>query len=275
MITFSELGRWGRLGNQMYEYAALLGIGFELGYEVAIPPLDQHLLGSCFDISAPILTRRDRRRIRHHFHEPRIGWSERYRGIEDFTDLTGFFQSERYFPPREVVKAEFTFHPALLEVAASIVEPWRGAGRPVVGVTVRRGDYQLNPQQFVQLWSTDFYDRAVSVIDEQVTPDAVFLVSSDEPEWCRERFADERFVVLDDAPDEAQLALLTMCDHLIIANSSFAWWGAWLNDAPGLRLASDTWWGEHGDAPEADRDPLPDGWIALPVGVAQSAPSRD
>jgi hypothetical protein len=265
VITFSELGQWGRLGNQLYEYAALLGIGRELGFDVAIPPLDQHELGSCFEIRAPILTRRDRRHIRHRLHEPRIGYSPRYRDIDDFTDLTGYFQSPRYFPDRAALKQELVFRPELLDAGAAAVERHRVHGQPVVGVTVRRGDYLLHPHQFVQLWATDFYDRAFSFVTEKVGDDVVFLVSSDDPSWCRDHFTDPRVVVVDGVADQAQLAMLTLCDHLVLANSSFAWWAAWLSDVADLRVASATWWGQDCDAPESDRDPLPAGWTELAI----------
>jgi hypothetical protein len=259
VITFSRLGRWGRLGNQMFEYASLLGIGSRLGYDVAIPPPDRHALCSCFQITAPVLTRPDRRRLRHVFQEPRLGYSERFWAIEDFTDLRGFFQSQRYFPPREVVAREFTFHPDLAEAATAVLRPWRDQGRVVVGMTVRRQDYQEHPDLFVQLWDTDFYERALESFEDL---DPVVLVSSDDPDWCRHRFTGERFVFADHISDNAQLAALARCDHMIVANGSFAWWAAWLNDGPGRRIAPSRW---YGDALEAQRDPLPSGWEALEV----------
>ncbi len=262
MISFTELGRWGRLGNQLYEYAALVGIGLELGYDIAIPPFGHHALGDCFELTAPILTARDHSRLRHVFTEPAIGFTPRYRSIEDGTDLRGFFQSPRYFPPRAILAAELTFRPTLLEAATSVLAPWRASGRPVVGVTVRRGDYQLHPDQFLPLWTGDYYDDAIALVADL---DPVFLVSSDEPDWCRTRFVGEQFVVVDTISDQAQLALLTRCDHLILANSSFAWWAAWLNGGDGMRIAASRWWGEECDAPESTRDPLPEGWTEVPV----------
>lgn len=260
MITFSQLGRWGRLGNQMYEYAALLGIGAELGYTVKIPPLSRHLLAACFRITTPVYRRHELWRVRRVFEEPCIGYSARYRAIRDNTDLRGFFQSPRYFPPREVVRREFTFHPRHLAAAETLLRPLRDQGRAVAGVMVRRGDYQLSPQQFVQLWSTGYYDNALAVVDQF---DPVYVVSSDDPAWCRQRFVGERFRFADGIDDYAQLALLARCDHLIIANSSYAWWAAWLNESPGLRIAPARWWGDDCDFPESDRDPLPDGWLAV------------
>jgi hypothetical protein len=259
MITFSRLGQWGRLGNQMYSYATLLGIGTKLGYDVAIPPPEEHELGSCFDVTAPILTEGDRRRIRHVFHEPRYGYSDRFWAIEDFTDLRGFFRSERFFPPRDVVRREFTFKPELIDAAAGFLQPWRDEGREIVGMAVRRGDYQQFPEYFVQLWDTDFYDRALLEFEGL---DAVIVVSSDDPEWCRQRYADERMVFADSLSDTAQLAMFTLCDHMIISNSTFSWWGAWLNDGPGRRIAPDRW---RGELHESQRDPLPEGWDALPI----------
>jgi hypothetical protein len=259
MIAFSRLGRWGRLGNQMFEYAALLGIGMRLGYDVAIPSADRHSLASCFEVSAPTLGNRARARLRHVFQEPRIGYSERFWAIEDFTDIRGFFQSPRYFPPRDVVMAEFAFRPDLLEAAEQVLQPLRDDGRVVVGMTVRRADYQEHKQLFVQLWESDYYDRALAQLEAL---DPIVVVSSDDPGWCRERFRGDRFVFPDSISDTAQLALLTRCDHVIVSNSSFAWWGAWLNDGPGRRIAASRWFT---DALEPHRDPLPEGWEALEV----------
>jgi hypothetical protein len=259
MITFSMLGGWGRLGNQMFEYAALLGIGMRLGYVVAVPPPDRHALASCFDITAPTLDGRARQELRHLFQEPRLGYSERFWAIEDFTDIRGYFQSPRYFPPRDVVMAEFTFRADLMEAAASVLQPWRDEGSVIVGMSVRRGDYVRMPKLFVQLWDTDFYDRALAEFEDL---DPIVVVSSNEPDWCRERFAGDRFVFADSISDNAQLALLTQCDHLIVSNSSFSWWGAWLNDGPGRRIAASRWFGE---ILEPHRDPLPEGWEALEV----------
>jgi Glycosyl transferase family 11 len=259
LITFSRLGKWGRLGNQMYEYAALLGIGMKLGYEIAIPPHEQHALDSCFDVTAPILSERDLRKIRHVFQEPRYGYSERFWSIEDYTDLRGFFRSEFFFPPREVVKREFAFKPELVEAAAEFLQPWRDEGREIVGMAVRRGDFALFPEHFVQLWETDFFDRALAEFDGL---DRVVVVSSNEPDWCRQRFAGERLMFPDSLSDTEQLAMFTLCDHMIVSNSTFSWWGAWLNDRPGRRIAPSRW---RVGVLEAQRDPLPVGWEALEI----------
>lgn len=277
MISFQQLGQWGRLGNQMYEYAALLGIGAELGYDVAIPAADRHQLAGCFAITAPVLRRRDLRRIKHVHTEPTVGWSDAYRSIRDGTDLRGFFQSPRYFPDREVVRREFSFHAPIRKAAEAAEQRWRALApdRALVGVTVRRGDYQLHPEQFVPLWSTGFYDRAMTCLRDLLGPgvEPQYLVSSDEPDWCRSQFVgdDVHVIGADDGIDDvAQLALLARCDHLIIANSSYSWWAAWLNDARrrpgepiGSTIAAARWWGDDCAYPEATREALPSPWVTV------------
>ena len=270
MISFQQLGQWGRLGNQMYEYAALLGIGAELGYDVGIPPPDRHQLADCFEITAPVLRRRDLLRIRHVHVEPSVGWSDAYRGIRDGTDLRGFFQSPRYFPATEVLRRELTFHAPIRAAAAAAESALRAraGGRPLVGLTVRRGDFLVHGEQFVPLWSNGFYDRAQARLRDGLGPgvDPFVVVSSDEPDWCRTAFAGEPFHVIgadEGIDDVAQLALLARCDHLIIANSSYSWWAAWLNEQAGMIIAAARWWGDDCAYPEATRDPLPAGWLEV------------
>ena len=270
MISFQQLGQWGRLGNQLYEYAALLGIGAELGYEVGIPPPDRHQLADCFTISAPVLRRRDLRRITHVHVEPTVGWSDAYRTIRDGTDLRGFFQSPAYFPPEAVLRNELTFL-APIRSAADAAERRlraRAGDRPLVGMTVRRGDFLLHGEQFVPLWSTGFYDRALARLRDGLGPgvDPLVIVSSDDPDWCRATYTGAGFHVIgpaDRIDDVAQLALLARCDHLIIANSSYSWWAAWLNEKAGMTITAARWWGDDCAYPEATRDPAPDGWLEV------------
>jgi hypothetical protein len=194
--------------------------------------------------------------------EPSIGFSPSVYDIDDFTDLRGYLQSPRYFPDRDVVLRELAFDDATRRAAADVLASARRGGRPVVGITVRRGDYLVQPVQFVPLWEGSFYDDAIATLDHL---DPVYLVSSDDPAWCRGRFRDDRFRVVEGIDDVAQMALLAMCDHLVVANSSFAWWAAWLNESDGCRVTAARWWGEDCAFPESTRDPVPEGWIELPV----------
>ena len=94
MITNTGIGRLGQLGNQIFQYAAILGIGERLGLAVKIPPLAQHDLGDLFRLSADIYTAADLRSIRHQFRESVNSFDQAWTGIEDATDLHGYFQEK-------------------------------------------------------------------------------------------------------------------------------------------------------------------------------------
>lgn len=258
----SSLGVIGKLGNQMFQYAALLGISRRLGYEVLIPPLEQLDLARLFPISAEVITTSELRRLRHRFEEDRVGYTDAWRSIPDDCDLYGYFQSPRYFPDDETVAREFAFLPQVLGPAQEAVAARRQGDRPLIGVTIRRADYLVNPE-FVVLSDTDYYHQVFAHFEAL---DPLYLLSSDDPDWCRRTYTGPEFTFMTELTDHQQLAALTMCDHLAIANSSFAWWAAWLNRTPGRTvLAASRWFTDGGDYPDAERDPLPGDWTEIPI----------
>jgi hypothetical protein len=264
VITMSSLGVIGKLGNQMFQYAALLGISERLGLELKIPPLAQIDLARLCPISAEVITTSELRALRHRFEERKVGYHEDWRSIPDGCDVFGYFQSPRYFPDDDVVRRELAFVPDVLGPATARLDALRAAepGRPIVGVTVRRADYLINPE-FVVLSDTDYYPQ---VFDHFAPLSPRFLMSSDDPAWCRATFPGHEFAFMDELTDHQQLAALTLCDHLGIANSSYAWWAAWLNRTPGRTVvAASRWFTDGGEYPDHERDPLPDGWIEIKI----------
>lgn len=139
------------------------------------------------------------------------------------SSLSGYWQSEFYFKDiRDLLIGEFVPKqvPALPE--------WM-AGSETVAVHIRRTDY-LVESGFGSL-KEKYYHDAIEMMRSKVS-DPVFVFFSDDLEWCRSNFQDSRFVFFDDRdwqPDYLQLFLMSRCRHQIIANSSFSWWGAWLN----------------------------------------------
>src|SRR5947209_2360669 len=161
MITSSWLGRLGRLGNQLFQYAALLGVAERRGYEVRLPPRSQHELASAISIEPPTYTSADLRRIRHRFiqvhPEGGFGYEATLENIPDWCDVVGFFQSRRHFPPEDRLRKLLALRPEVIDQAD---EFWRLAagGAPVVGLMVRRGDFVGN-RWFSQLWEQGYYSR--------------------------------------------------------------------------------------------------------------------
>ena len=148
-------------------------------------------------------------------------------------DFKGLFLSYRYwYPVRADIFRIFRFKKEILEPAASLVESIKSGAREVVSVHVRRKDY-LEMRHLVNL-SLDYYANAWS----QFSGDQfVFLVFSDDIEWCKTAFNRRRNVVY--APQASQyvdMCAMSLCDHHIIANSSFSFWGALLNRNPAKRV---------------------------------------
>lgn len=94
---------------------------------------------------------------------------------------------------------------------------------PYVSIHVRRGDYVDNPF-YVQLWETDYYDKAIALF-----PLKKFIVFSDDPEYCKERFKGDRFQVVTGGDELSDLNEMASCESNILANSSFSWWAGYLN----------------------------------------------
>jgi hypothetical protein len=266
VITVPALGRNGRLGNQMFQYAALLGIAEQLGVEPTVPPDDQHELGRCFRrLSARRFATSELRRVRHRWVETSLRFDPAVWNLRDNTALWGYFQSQAYFPDRSVLVQEFRFSPESFARAAALVDELRRRTPCVVGVTVRLGDYVGNPEMLALL-DTDFYDRALALLTERHGPEALFVVSSDDPATCCSRFAGPSYVHLADHLDSPwdHLAFLTLTDELVASNSSFAWWAGHLGPPERRVITASRWFTEDGTYPEAEREHHP-GWEELEV----------
>lgn len=101
-----------------------------------------------------------------------------------------------------------------------------------ISVHVRRQDL-LKEKDFGVL-DLDYYNRAFDFFSKKFRYEHVkYIIFSDDIEWCKKSFTSlNTFFVEDEAwsEDYLQLYLMTKCNHNIVANSSFSWWGAWLND---------------------------------------------
>ena len=256
----------GRLGNQLYQYAALVGIAHRLGLEATIPPYDQHELAGPFaSLSARVHTPAEAAALRHTWVETRLGVDPSVWGVADGTDLRGFFQSPWYFPPRSQLLAEYRFRDELLEAASEAVGKIRERGDRIVGMAVRLGDFVANPE-FLDLAGTSYYDDALRVVRDRNGEGTVIVVSSDDPETCRGRITGPDVVHLDDllAGTLEHLAFLTLTDELVISNSTFAWWAAYLGPEDRPVVTARRWFSEDGTYPEGERERHP-GWQELEV----------
>ncbi len=201
----------------------------------------------------------------------RYAWEKQFNfepwilSLKDPVYLDGYWQSERYFKEIEpTIRDEFRAK-----------EPLAGKNKELgdlvlsvnaASLHVRRADYVTNP--LANLWNgtcdVDYYVRAISTIASTVE-NPHFFVFSDDIEWARQNIPlDHNAVYVDHnnaATNYEDLRLMSLCKHNIIANSTFSWWGAWLNRNPDkVVIAPQKWF----QTPKMDtRDLVPDTWITL------------
>ena len=231
MIGFNALGQLGRLGNQMFQFAALKGIARHHGYQFCFPPsvnknewTDHQLLipfklGSTNELNIQYIDV-DRPTVL----EKGFGFDkDLFDTCPDWITIQGFFQTEKYFKHIEKeIKNDFIFRD---DISIPCGEMMSSIG-DAVALHIRRTDYITNPNH--TCLSMDYYQKALTYFKDDPV-----LIFSDEPNWCKEHelFEDDRFMISDSNDQYIDLCLMSMCKGHIIANSSFSWWGAWLSDS--------------------------------------------
>lgn len=178
--------------------------------------------------------------------------------------LTGYWQSERYFGDIEAqLRADFTFREPMNGRNAEMANQ---IGRVnAVSLHVRRGDYVNNAKTLAThgLCSLEYYQAAIRHVSERVERPH-FFIFSDDIGWVKENlkmnFPCQYVDHNQGAESYNDMRLMSLCSHHIIANSSFSWWGAWLNPSTTkIVIAPQKWFANQTDT----RDLFPAGWVAM------------
>ncbi len=279
-MIFSRLH--GRLGNQMFQYAAARALAERLDTRVvlddrtALHKGDGTLL-RVFDLpdlaTAPLPPAKHQRALAYLTWRalglrPRIRREKGLRYNPDFANWTddsylhGYWQSEQYFADiADTLRSAFVFRTPMsarnAEMAARI------ASGPSVALHVRRGDYVA--VNTMALCDQAYYDAALAAIRKRMDADPTVYVFSDDPDWAKANLPlpFDKVVVDFNGPDAdyEDLRLMTLCQHNIIANSSFSWWAAWLGETPDSIVAGPARW--FADASMRNPDILPARWISI------------
>lgn len=137
--------------------------------------------------------------------------------------LDGFFQSEKYFKHRR--NEILSIFRMSEDQKSQILSKYPGINNSV-SIHVRRGDF-LHFSNVYHLCEQQYYRNAIERF-----PNKNFLIFSDDKNWCKQVFKGNNFKIVENEPDYVELYMLGQCSDNIIANSSFSWWGAWLNENP-------------------------------------------
>ncbi len=198
-----------------------------------------------------------------HFHfDPEI------LNLPDGIYLEGYWQSEMYFKHIEsIIRQEFTVKTPQEDTDKRVAEQITSCQS--VSLHIRRQDYVSNieTKQAHGICGVDYFLHCVGNLI-RVANNPHFFVFSDEPEWARdnlELFYETTFVHHNGADKNYEdLRLMSQCNHHIISNSTFSWWGAWLNQhSEKVVLAPRQWFGKERQASRNMNDLLPDSWVKL------------
>tara|TARA_R110002012_G_scaffold64648_3_gene169842 strand:- start:842 stop:2452 length:1611 start_codon:yes stop_codon:yes gene_type:complete len=276
LITCKILGEGVQtlgLGNQLFSIAATLGTAYENNatpvFNINKPqyPYKDNILRN--------LQQSENFNISKYYQEPHFHYEK-----IPYTNnmcLDGYFQSEKYFNKYRKKILDFF---KMSDTDYNFIQ--QNFKHLLCGTTVslhiRRGDYTL-PQYSSHhpVQSIEYYNKAISYFDKDVN----YLIFSDDIQWAKENFSAPNFnfitkqtisgndvmTTLDISkggyPDYIELYLMSLCDHNIIANSSFSWWGAWLNENPEkIVIAPKNWFGSAYKGIN-DNDIIPNTWIRI------------
>ena len=279
-ITFHQLGNYGRLGNQLFQYAALRSLAVRTRRTLILPPAHEHRL-TAFRIVAPCSAAVGTPRMPNEFRETQYHFDASFFSAPSECNVLGYFQSERYFAEiADQVRSEFTLADARIARRARAqlaAVRARFPGRPVVALHNRRGDYvptagevleckhrgayRPDKARYHPLLNSAYIEGAMRLFDG-----CCFLVFSDteaDRAWCREHLGREGVSVVEGNDDLTDFELQRLCDHNIIANSTFSWWAAWLNPSPARRVVAPRHWFGEVFAHQRLDDLIPAGWTRL------------
>lgn len=274
----------GRLGNQMFQYAAARALAARLGTQVALDARGALMRGEgvltrVFDL--PLAEPVELPPARHAtplryaawrflgrapvFHrEQGLGYNRQVKQWGDNCYLHGYWQSERYFHQISVdIRSDFTFPAFSNQQNADMAD--RIAQGLSISLHVRRGDY-LTLGAHV-LCDQAYYEAALAAVLERSGSEPTVYVFSDDPGWAKDNLPlpCKKVVVDFNGPetDFEDMRLMSLCQHNIIGNSSFSWWAAWLNTNAGKQVAGPAKW--FGDPKLTNPDILPPEWLSIQV----------
>ena len=254
MISFSKLGNYGRLGNQLFQYAFLRVTANRLKTKFYCPPWDGEKIFSLQD--GDVRTERTSD-ISKHFDAGAVsGFSENFHSIGDDTEIEGFFQSERFYPDHSEIRKWYNFLPLIVEQVNQKVD--LSKANESVSFSLRIDSDYGETREYWPLYPLSYYQRAIDTLKHA----GPILVFSDNPTLAKKFFApmaSRKLTFVEGLNGPQQLYLMTQCAGNVITNSTFAWWGAWLNQRPRRVVVAPAHWCRPG-VPNPPADILAGGW---------------
>lgn len=274
MITNLEIGYNGRLGNQLFQYAVCYAQSKRLGAEFIIPKENvenikedgcynfatnswipyRFRMYDCFKITADTQYNVN---VQNEYKEPHFHHSSDIDSIQDNTSIHGYYQSEKYFIDyKNDILREFQFKDEIFYNTFRKISDFKN--NEIVAVHIRRGDAVVNPvfplitMEYIQSAINEFTDKEYN-----------FLIISDDVPYCRQVFPESDNIRISNGENDFEdLCLMSLADHNIISNSSFSWWGAYLNKNQNKKVIAPSDWFKD-KINMNTKDLIPENWMII------------
>jgi hypothetical protein len=268
MITNLSIGSYGRLGNQIFQYASAFTLAKYVGTDLLLPNESEQTntmgrynpvinqydyynndLFRLFDLKfvnklplSDILPR-----ITNNYNEPnKVCYFEDFWSIPNDTNLHGYFQAKQYVDKYEdLLRTELKFNDVFLNYGSQTINELKKKYKRIISLHIRRGDGLMDSGKYAHILTLDYYNK---IIADYTDKDDIILVFSDDIDWCKTVFEYSNLIYIDnrykDTPHLFDFTLMSMCDVNIMAVSTYSWWAAWLKpNGDKIIIVPDTWWG--------------------------------
>lgn len=235
MITFKSLGKFGRLGNQMFQFAFLYNTGkktgFEIGYDFSNKPLISQIFKLPCKNSDDVYPKNKAVELNNFAYFDT-------KNTPDNTDYVGYFQNSKYIEEYEnEFRQIFTFDTEKMKNCYGFIKDLKEKiNKEFVALHVRRTDY-INASEMHLVCDKAYYKRAI----DNFGSDYFYILFTDDKEWCSKEFKFIPNIIMNNNT-EIDLILMSLCDHNIISNSSYSWWGSWLNENLNKKIIAPNRW---------------------------------
>jgi len=291
---------YGGLGNQMFQYACGKAISTRLGVELKLDI--QHVIDrtpreeftfrdyelGVFNVYEQIVTSKELSRFvpnlwnaneiaKHYYKLKRLflgntlyreklkfSYNKELYSVRDNTYLYGYFQTENYFSEfKNDILNSFTLRNALGERNESFISQMKNENS--VSIHIRRGDYENSVFELLSL--EEYYLKAIETIKEKIES-PIFYFFTNDVVWVEKNFnsldINKTIVYINTGTQSYKdMILMSNCKHNIIANSSFSWWGAWLNQNANKTVIAPQKWFKIGQYVDTTYNLIPENWMKI------------
>lgn len=270
MITNVNIGKYGRLGNQIFQYASAFSLAKKLNTELWLPIESENY--NTLGRYNPVINEHDyysndlfklfnlkfcqkknidyiSSKIEHYHNEANvIRYNPNFWSLPNNTALHGYFQAKEYVDEFKVdLVEELKMNDKFYDHSADKYANYKKNYNNIISLHIRRGDSLLDNFAFNAEVSIENYYN--NILLNHTNNNDLVLIFSDDIDWCKNIFIGDKFVFVDHRKlNEGHLydfSLMSMCDINIMAVSTFSWWASWLNplNHPKKIFKPKNWWG--------------------------------